>query len=66
MPAHYCTERGVIQGRWRDSLAENLGLSGAATEVAHLRLTRRSCPRWPKLQARSGLNANLEVAQILN
>ncbi|HEY7212785.1 MAG TPA: MobF family relaxase, partial [Bryobacteraceae bacterium] len=41
----YFTEQGVIQGRWRGSLAEDLGLSGAVTEEAYLRLIEGQDPK---------------------
>ena len=41
----YFTERGVIQGRWSGSLAEDLELSGAVTEEAYLRLVEGQDPK---------------------
>ncbi len=41
----YFSEQGVIQGRWSGSLAEDLGLSGAVTEEAYLRLIEGQDPK---------------------
>jgi conjugative relaxase-like TrwC/TraI family protein len=41
----YFSEKGVIQGRWSGSLAEDLGLSGAVTEEAYLRLIEGQDPK---------------------
>ena len=41
----YFSERGAIQGRWRGTLAEDLGLSGAVTEEAYLRLIEGQDPK---------------------
>jgi conjugative relaxase-like TrwC/TraI family protein len=41
----YFSEQGVIQGHWSGSLAEDLGLSGAVTEEAYLRLIEGQDPK---------------------
>jgi conjugative relaxase-like TrwC/TraI family protein len=41
----YFSEHGVIQGRWSGSLADDLGLSGAVTEEAYLRLMEGQDPK---------------------
>jgi conjugative relaxase-like TrwC/TraI family protein len=40
----YFSEQGVIQGRWSGRLAEDLGLAGAVTEEAYLRLIEGQNP----------------------
>ena len=41
----YFSEKGVIQGRWSGSLAADLGLAGAVTEEAYLRLVEGQDPK---------------------
>lgn len=41
----YFSEQGAIRGRWSGSLAEDLGLAGAVTEEAYLRLIEGQDPK---------------------
>lgn len=45
MRATSISPRSVIQGRWSGSLAADLGLAGAVTEEAYLRLVEGQDPK---------------------